>query len=438
MQKRSADVVVIGAGVAGLAAAGEVGRRGLRVLLLEARDRVGGRVFTVRQKGWPDPVELGAQFVHAGNDALWSLLKRHGLETRRVPPRHWHLGANGLAQIDDVTQRIANVTKQISERKMKGWTVAEFLAEKGHAFRALDRELAVGFVEGFEAALCDEMSATAVAGETLEDDEQFTVVGGYERVVAALYDELPKNRVSIRLQTPCTAVEWRRGSVLVRSPRGEFRGVAAIVTVPLGVLQARGSQRGAIAFAPRLRAHEAVLAKMRMGQVIRLTLRFDARPWTRFVPPTMRDTNRTGFGFVHTRLAGVPVWWSLTSAPVVTGWAGGPDALALAGRSAGGIENIALTALSKVLGVQKNRLKAAVKAVATHNWSRDPFSRGAYSFAAAGAEDASEKLRQPVQRTLFFAGEATADGEEVGTVHGALGSGLRAADEVATVLGAQA
>ena len=78
--------------------------------------------------------------------------------------------------------------------------------------------------------------------------------------------------------------------------------------------------------------------------------------------------------------------------------------------------------------------RSAVVAWETHNWSRDPFSRGAYSFIVAGQENAAEKLRQPVQDTLFFAGEATADGEEIGTVHGALASGLRAAEEAGAAL----
>ena len=87
-----------------------------------------------------------------------------------------------------------------------------------------------------------------------------------------------------------------------------------------------------------------------------------------------------------------------------------------------------------MFGISKREIRERVIAWETHNWSRDPFSRGAYSFISAGHEDAAKTLREPVQDTLFFAGEATADGEEVGTVHGALASGLRAAAEAGNAL----
>jgi monoamine oxidase len=126
----------------------------------------------------------------------------------------------------------------------------------------------------------------------------------------------------------------------------------------------------------------------------------------------------------------VPVWWSLTTAPVLTGWAGGPAAIALARRSDEQVFHRALRTLGVLLGTRAARLQAAVRDWRVHRWERDPFSRGAYSFTAAGQDEASKTFRRPVQATLFFAGEATADGEEVGTVHGALSSGVRAAKEV--------
>jgi monoamine oxidase len=90
--------------------------------------------------------------------------------------------------------------------------------------------------------------------------------------------------------------------------------------------------------------------------------------------------------------------------------------------------------MARVFGRSKDELRRGIRDWDTHNWSRDPFSRGAYSFTAAGGEDAAQKFRAPMRDTLFFAGEATADGEEVGTVHGALASGFRAAKEITSAL----
>src|SRR5262245_66518625 len=114
----SSDVIIIGGGVAGLAAAAEVGRRGYTVSLLEARDRLGGRVFTIRPRGWRTPVELGAEFVHEGNEAIWRRLRRHALRTRPVPPRHWFLDAehSRLAEIEDVAERIGRVAEGRARR----------------------------------------------------------------------------------------------------------------------------------------------------------------------------------------------------------------------------------------------------------------------------------------------------------------------------------
>ena len=429
----STDVIVIGGGVAGLAAAGELGRRGMRVVLLEARDRLGGRIFTKRQAGWGAPIELGAEFVHAGNDALWKILRRHRIATRLVPPRHWLFREERIRKLDDVARNIANVTGKIEAKKMRGWSFADFMADRRGCFSPDDAALATGFVEGFEAAPTPRMSAVAVASETLEEDEQFGVPRGYDALIDALTRELPRERVTPHCAMAVKRIDWRAGAVCVQAGGRQFQARAAIVALPLGVLQAKRG-RGAVRFDPPLRAKHAIAAKMGVGHVIRMNLRFDAWRWQRLLPEALRRARRGGFGFIHSRLDGVPVWWALSSRPVLTGWAGGPAAINLAGRPKRGILEKALSSLQRVLNVRQTDLRAALIAWETHNWSRDPFSRGAYSFTVAGHDGAAEKLRTPVRDTLFFAGEATADGEEVGTVHGALASGLRAAGEARRAL----
>lgn len=434
MASRSADVIVIGGGIAGLAAAVDLSRRRLRVVVIEARERLGGRIWTERPRGWPRPAELGAQFVHAGNDAFWTLIETHGVRTKRVPARHWWCDGSRLAEID-ATGRIADVTKRIDARRMRGWSFAEFLKRKGANVPAVDRRLAIGFVEGFEAARSDKMSASAVAGETLDDSEQYAFTEGYGRVISALMADLNRCEVAIRLRSPCRRIDWSAGAVRVRTGADDYSAPAVIVTVPLGVLQARLPARGAIAFAPRLRQHERVAADMGVGHVIRVTLRMDGRRWRRLLPQELAAARR-GFGFIHAPDATVPVWWSLDPEPIVTGWAGGPKAVALAGWSDAAICGAAIGSMAGVLRVKTALLRDVVLGVALHNWSRDPYSRGAYSYTRVGQDSAAQELRRPVENTIFFAGEATADGEEVGTVHGALASGLRAAAEVAAKLGA--
>lgn len=431
---RAADAIIIGGGVAGLTAAGALSRTGMRVVVVEARERLGGRIYTERRPGWPGPIELGAQFVHGGNEAFGRFLRQHRIRRHRVPARHWRFDSAGLREID-ATDGIAAVTKHIRERRMRGWSFEKFVRDLGDRVSPVDRELAAGFVEGFEAAPCDQMSAVAIAGETLEDDEQYILPGGYDRVVDALLSEIPKDRATIAVRAPCRRITWRKGAVEVRTARGDFVGRAAIVTIPLGVWQAKPPNRGAIAFDPEPRLHRTLASKMGMGHVVRLNFRFDGRRWRGLLPEILRTAADKGFGFVHARPADVPVWWELQGVPVMTGWSGGPSARHLETKSPATIEAAALRRLAEVFGVAKATLKSAMVDSATHPWTRDPFSRGAYSFTRAGLDDASERFRTPLKGTLFFAGEATADGEETGTVHGAFSSGARAAEEVRRALG---
>jgi monoamine oxidase len=433
MKEKRCDVVVIGGGVAGLAAAGELARKGFSVVLLEARGRLGGRILTLHGRRWPRPVELGAEFIHEGNSDLWRIVHRHRLRTQLVPSRHWRFGENGLERIDDVAERIQRVTGRIDGKRIGAKSFAQFLRSQRGKISPADAEIAAGFVEGFEAAPMNEMSARSVTGATLNDQKQFMLPDGYDEVINRLTDALSRTSAEIFCERPATQVEWRRGVVTVRTkgnPALKVAARAAVITLPLGVLQAKPTSRGAVRFEPRLNAKEKLLNKMRMGHVVRLMVRFDRQHWKKLLPAVLRQAHAARFGFIHSRLRGVPVWWSLRGDALMTGWAGGPAALALAGCSRAKIFDQALVSLAGLLGASKNALRSAVRDWEMHDWSADPYSRGAYSFSAAGADDAPERLREPVRATLFFAGEATADGEEVGTVHGALSSGLRAAREV--------
>jgi monoamine oxidase len=434
MDEYSADVVVIGGGVAGLAAAGELSRKGHRVLLLEARTRLGGRIFTDHRAGWPKPVELGAQFVHQGNKPLWTVLRRHRIGTTAVPPHHWRFTGGAAFDPIDATKEIAAVTERIDEQRMQGWSFARFMRGVRDELPASQREMAMGFVEGFEAAPAGQMSAVAVAGETLEDDEQFIVPRGYDQLIAALLRDADPKHLRVFLAAACRTVEWSRGSVAVRTRGATFSAKAAIVTVPLGVLQSAAGQEGHLAFQPAIASHVAVAKKMGVGHVIRVNFRLDGRRWRSLVPAALRKHARRGFGFIHAQRVAVPVWWALTPDPLLTAWAGGPRALELAGKPEAEVVRTTLQSLADLFAIPRSRLEPAILGAATHNWTADPFSRGAYSFTKAGQDEAPEKLKQPMKETLFFAGEATADGAEVGTVHGALGSGLRAAKEIVRTL----
>jgi monoamine oxidase len=119
--------------------------------------------------------------------------------------------------------------------------------------------------------------------------------------------------------------------------------------------------------------------------------------------------------------------------PMMVGWQGGPRALAFAGRSHKEIEDQAISSLAKNLKVSRQRVASHVSASWTHDWQSDPYSRGAYSYPRVGGTNAAKHLARSIQSTIWLAGEAADAEGRNGTVHGAIGSGRRAAESVLRV-----
>lgn len=429
-----ADVIVIGAGIAGLAAAGELARRGWNVRVLEARGRTGGRILTAAREGWPHPTELGAEFIHAGNRPLHAWLREANLRTRPVNANVWWRGDGPPAPIPDFWTRIRRVVARIPRRNL-GRSFADFLREDGRSLDAEDRHLAETYVVNFNAAPPGRLSAHSLRpGHAGADTHDLKIDGRYDALARAVRNAWPDGRVQLRLRTVVTDVRWRHGGVAVQTldAGGRImvhRGAAVVITLPLGVLQAR-----TVRFDPPLRDKQRVIARMGWGHVQRVLLRFRADFWSGpLPPPDLAAGAGRAFGFVHAPAAAFPVWWAARPpAPVLTGWAGGKAAEALAHLRPAAMSDAALRSLAAICQVPPARLRRVLVDWRMHDWTRDPFSRGAYSFVAAGAEDAAEQLSEPVEDTLFLAGEAT--DRDTGTVHGALASGLRAAREVGAAL----
>jgi len=432
MARRSenGEVIVIGGGIAGLAAARELARQGRAVRLLEARSRLGGRILTLRPDGWPVPVELGAQFVHGGNPPFWRLLRAKRLRTAPVSELHWRPGPSGLELFPDAFERVGRVTALIKPTRAGGKSFAGYFARYPAKVDPLDWKLARGFVEGFEAARLDQISARSLAGDSGAEEGQYHLPQGYDRVIEALAADCRRLGVQIQLRSVVSSVRWSPGSVEIRARRQTFRAAAAVITLPLGVLQAR-TGRGAVRFVPELGRTRLVINRLRMGHVQRLVFRFKPEAWRRLFAGALRR-GRGRIGFVQSLEKGFPVWWSLSADPVLVGWAGGPNATALGRLGARGRRIRAIKNLAAILGVAPRVVSSAVQDCQSWDWSADPFSRGGYSFIAASADDGGTRLARPLRHTLYFAGEATAAGPEVGTVHGAFASGLRAARSLAT------
>jgi monoamine oxidase len=437
-----ADVVVIGAGVAGLAAARRLHEAGVRVVVLEARSRIGGRVFTARTAASPMPIELGAEFLHGDAPQTREIADAAGLTSVEIDGARLRAAGGRLTRIDGFWRRIDRILGQADARVTPDRPLSELFAERPGGSRfAEDRALAREFVEGFHAAELDRISERAVAsggnpGEDRAEQRMGRLIDGYDRIPLWLAEPLGR---SVHIAHVVTQVRWREGQVDVVARRrgGEthVRARAAIVTLPIALLHEGVRGRGAVEFSPPLpvRVREAA-SRVAMGHVARIGLLFD-RPLAELADA------RTGAmlqraAFVQARGIDVPVWWTpypLRSGLMV-GWAGGPSAMQLDGGPAA-FRARAVRSLGEIVRMQPRTLERHLTGAFTHDWQHDPFARGAYSYPLVGGADAARRLARPVRRTLFLAGEATDADGATATVHGAIASGRRAAEQVRRVLG---
>jgi monoamine oxidase len=426
------DVVVIGGGAAGLAAARDLGRAGAKTLLVEAKSRLGGRIRTIRPHGWPAPVELGAEFVHGRRPEVFELAEESGLVLGRVPNVHLEAHGAGLRPIPEVWKRFESLTSRM-KADGEDRSVAEFLDSR-RSLGESDRRLVASIVEGYDAAPLDRASekALSTAGEgrlSRKEREQFRVLSGYDGVIRALAGGARSAGCRIELSTAIAQVEWSAGRVDLKTASGRrIRARRAIVTLPIGVLKAPPGARGALRFRPDPPPLRRALSRIEMGQAVRVSMRFREPFWRE------RLGGRPDVAFLHApQREPFPTLW--TSAPLelpmLTLWAGGPAAVRLpAGR--GEVLEVAIGALSRLFRARPDRIRGLLSAAHVHDWSRDPFSRGAYSYVAVGGAEAPSLLARPIAGTLFFAGEATAP-DETGTVPGAIASGRRAARRILRV-----
>jgi len=431
----SLDVVIIGAGAAGLAAAAELARRGRSVLVLEARDRIGGRVWTRHEPGLPVPVELGAEFIHGRPAATFSLLRKAGVTAVDAPIVPLTVQRGKLRPREDgVFAEVRHVLRRhAGALQKKDVSFATFLACGRHGLSEEVRAFARMRVQGYDAADPARVSARAIAaewaGEGADESGHSRPPGGYGALLAPLTNALGGS-IRLQLQTIVRTVEWQRGSVEIEgNSLGEpFRATAsrAIITLPLGVLQTPPEAPGAVRFTPALKEKGQALERLASGPVLKVALRFRTAFWEELDEAHYRDVS-----FFHAPRAAFPTFWTAlpARAPLLIAWAGGPRAARLTGTGTSDIIRKAVTSLKSVFGKRAD-IDARLEAAWFHDWQQDPFARGAYSYVTVGGAGARQALAAPLRNTLFFAGEATDVEGEHGTVAGALRSGIRAAREV--------
>ena len=434
-ERDRADVIVIGAGVAGLVAASELAETGFSVIVLEARDRIGGRIFTLKDAGREFPIELGAEFIHGRPPEIFDMLQLGEIPVSEVEGDNWcrqngQLSpCNFFSEVDQILQRMNADGPDES--------FATFLERCCAGASQEARHRALAYVSGFNAADPAQVSVHWLvremrAEEKIEGDRAFRARGGYQALLDLLQQRVAKANISVRMNTIVQRLRWRVGGVSLDAVSEKqavsLHAARVLLTVPLGVLQARPGKAGAIDFSPPLPPEKSyAIAGMEMGKVLRVVLQFKERFWDRIAARGGRDKTLARMSFLFSQDEWFPTWWTSMPDrfPIITGWAPWRSAERLASESVP-VARRAIHTLANLLGAGATETENLLDSAHFHDWQGDPYSRGAYSYVKAGTADAPEILSRPVKDTLFFAGEATDITGNNGTVHGAIASARRA------------
>lgn len=433
------DVIIIGAGAAGLVAAAELAEAGLSAIVLEARERLGGRIYTLTDVDQQFSIELGAEFIHGRPPEILDVLRQGKVPVSEVSGDNWCFQNNSLSQCDFFSE-----VEEILERMNDDGpdeSFESFLRRCCPEASADARKHALSYVSGFNAADPAQVGVHWLvrqmrAEEKIEGDRAFRARGGYQALLKLLQQRVAKAGVSVRTNTVVHRVSWGPGNVSIEAvymkKSSTLQASRVLVTVPLGVLQARPGEPGAIEFVPPLPQPKLdSIAGMEMGKVLRVVLHFRERFWDRICPDGGHKKTLADMSFLFSQDDWFPTWWTSMPDrfPIITGWAPWQCAERL---ESDGLPIVAraLRTLGGLLGVSAPDMERLLEIAYFHDWQADPYSRGAYSYVKAGAANAPDLLSRPVNDTLFFAGEATDTTANNGTVHGAIASAKRAVADI--------
>jgi monoamine oxidase len=411
--------------MAGLTAARAFAEAGYPTTLLEASPRVGGRIHTIREAN--EIIELGAEFLHGRPPELWSLIEEANLETYELDGSTVSF-EDGALMTEDEREAPTDLLDKLESWTKPDLTFADYLDLE--QIPEDQRPLIIGYVEGFNAADHRIISTLSLglqqaAEDATEGDRLFRIRDGYDRLPQFLADKFIEAGGQLHLNTLVERIDWNPGHVRVQAQSNGrpiiFEAPQAVIALPLGVLQQQS-----VAFSPTPDAIREA-HRLRMGHVRRFTLVFRDRFWTELKPNALAELS-----FLFSFSSMPPVWWTPhpARANTLTGWVGGPRSEAFAHSTPDQLSEAAIKELSQIFSLNPTYIRDKLIGCYTHDWQHDALTFGAYSYIAAGAIDACSKMTIPADNTLYFAGEHTDTTGHWGTVHAAIRSGQRVAQQI--------
>ena len=440
----SLDILVIGAGIAGLAAARELQAKGHTVMVLEARDRIGGRLWTNSVLGVP--LDLGASWIHGiTNNPITTLADTIGAARAATSydssilfdSDGQEISAARQARLDELQTAVmkaievgesAPADATLYDTIWNGTQAASMSAEDQQLLRfimsgTLETEFG-GSVSGIGLGNARKVTVGDLSTYWHDTSANPLNISGGDVVFALGYSQIAEHlakNLNIKLGEKVLSVDYSAADIVVKTDKGEYTADRVVISVPLGVLKA-----GHISFTPSLPGtHQDAINKIKMGVLNKLYLKFDSDFWSATSNydwiesiPAVTDPAQRWTEWVNLKRP--------LGKPILLGFSAADAAVELETLSDQAIVDDAMNRLKSIYG---NAIPTPSGYLRT-NWSKDPFTLGSYSFNALGmGEKTREQLALPVNEQLYFAGEATSQ-DDWGTVHGAYTSGLRAARQI--------
>jgi monoamine oxidase len=426
-----ADILVIGAGAAGLMAARVLAGAGKKVTVLEARDRCGGRIHTANCEPGLENLELGAEFVHGDLPVTLNLLHEAGIPYYR-PVAEMYYYKNGnfdheggfMLDWDLLFDRLGKLEHDTS--------IEDFLQHEFTGDQYNDLKYAVRrFVYGYDTADPVKASAFALRKEWQSEDEesQYRIKGGYGAMINYLEEELKRQGGIIHLNAVVKDIHWQPGYINAVTDEGMvYEAGQILIALPLGVLQTSGGAKGTVAFHPQIPEQRDAINAIGFGAIIKILIEFKDLFWQDQLTEALAGKSLKNMGFLLSDEE-IPTWWTQApdDSPVLTGWLGGPPAAIKKDAPAEEILQQSLRSLANIFKINPEVLQNKVRAFHIINWTNEPFTRGSYAYDTIETPCSRKILNRSVSDTIFFAGEYLYEGHAMGTVEAALTSGENAA-----------
>ena len=408
-------VIITGAGAAGLMAATRL-RHNFYVIILEAQARIGGRIHS--QLCESGIIEAGAEFVHGKLPVTLGLLKEAGIAYEEVDGEMYRRKNGQLTIAGEMIEGWGELMKKMEAVK-EDITMQQLLDihYAGNQYAQL-RTHAKNYAAGFDLADIKTASVQSLYKEwNAEQEKNYRIPGGYGKMIEHLQQQLTASGCKIYTDTIAKEVHWQAGSVEVLARNGEkYYGEKLLLTVPVSVFQ-QADSAASIRFTPGIHFDSRTADDIGFGAVVKVAIKFRHACWP----------DNAGFMFSDELF---PTWWTQSpdATPLLTGWAGGPNAVELSSQTDEMILETALSSLSNILDKPVSFLKENIEYCRVFNWQTNEFIKGGYSFSTPLSREARNLIKTPLDGTLFFAGEALYEGDHPGTVEAALVSGIETSE----------